>query len=269
MKALKEMTDIEMEHLVWIHSNKFTTPELFYKKFLPNQTSRNAYKILKKYTSPERDLLHVLKTPIGNSNLFFLTAGALRTLDENNKILVRSNKYPVKINTHEKEHDVMVQTIRITFESLEELKDIFWVSDFEMRSGITPSIKAEYLEGKLNKERWRSNGANPNPRGRRTPDGYFEADIEGRRVAFALELENHHYNDVILQRMTENLKGGFPRALKLIVSATHGNEVRMIRSLQTRIKPDEQPQWFVSDFERVTTKPFKKCWHQLNQPLAD
>ncbi len=163
MKALKAMTDIEMEHLVWIHSNKFTTPELFYKKFLPNQTSRNAYKILKKYTSPERDLLHVLKTPIGNSNLFFLTAGALRTLDENNKILVRSNKYPVKINTHEKEHDVMVQTIRITFESLEELKDIFWVSDFEMRSGITPSIKAEYLEGKLNKERWRSNGANPNP----------------------------------------------------------------------------------------------------------
>jgi hypothetical protein len=269
LKETMEITDLETEHLVWIHSNKFTTPELFHKKFMPNQSSRNAYKILKKYVNPERELLHVLKTPVGNSNLFFLTAGALRSLDENNKILVRSNKYPVKINNHEKEHDLMVQTARIRFESFEELKDIFWVSDFEMRSGITPSIKAEYLEGKLNKERWRSNGANPNPKGRRTPDGYFEADIEDRRISFAFELENHHYNDVILQRMTENLRGGFPHALKLIVSATPGNAVRMIRSLQSRIKPEEQKQWFVSDFERVTNKPFKKCWHQLNHPLVD
>lgn len=269
MKGLLEMTDKEVEHLVWIHSNKFTIPDLFYRKFLPNQSSRNAYKILNKYTSPERNLLHVTKTPVANSNFFFLTAAALRTLDENNRILVRSNRYPVKINRHEKEHDLKVQAIRVTFEAFEELQDIFWVSDFEMRSGITPSIKADYLEGKLDKERWRSNGANPNPKGRRTPDGYFEADIEGRRVGFALEFENHHYNDEILQRMMENLKDRFPRALRLIVTATPGNAVRMIRSLQAKIKPDEQQKWFVSDFERVTTKPFKKSWHQLNHPLGD
>jgi hypothetical protein len=269
VKDLLEMTEKETEHLAWIHSNKFTTPELFHRKFLPDQSLRNAYKILNKYTDPEKNFLHVLKTAVGNCNFFFLTAGALRTLDENNRILARSTRYPVKINPYEREHDQKVQIIRITFEGSEDLKDIFWVSDFEMRSGITPSIKADYLQGRLDKERWRSNGANTNPKGRRTPDGYFEADIENRRIAFALEFENHHYNEGKIQRMTENLRDLFPHALKLIVTATPRNAVIMIKALQPRIKDSERHQWFVSDFDKVTTKSFKRSWHQLSRPLED
>jgi hypothetical protein len=264
VKDLLEMTDKEVEHLVWIHSNKCTTSELFYKKFLSDKSSRTAYNILNRYVAPEKGFLHVLKTAVANSNYFFLTAGALRSLDENKSILVRSTKYPVKINPYERAHDLKVQAIRIVFEASSDLKDIFWVSDFEMRSGITPAIKAEYLEGKLDIERWRSNGANPNPKGRRTPDGYFEADVENRRIGFALEFENQHYSEEVIERMAWNLKGVFPNALKLIVSADPKGAVRMIRFLQEKIKSAEQHQWFVSDFDKVTSMSFRRCWHQLS-----
>lgn len=269
MKGLLEMTKEEVEQLTWIHSNKFTTPELFFKKFLSNRSSRTAYNVLNRYAAPKKDFLHVLKTSVANSNFFFLTAGALRSLDENKHILVRSNRYPVKINPREREHDIKVQSIRIVFEASEELKDIFWVSDFEMRSGITPSIKAEYLEGKLDVERWRSNGANTNPKGRRTPDGYFEADVEGRRIGFALEFENQHYNERIIDRMIGNLKDFFPNALKLIVAVNPNGAVRMIQFLQKKVKSADQHQWFISDFDKVTSISFRRCWHQLDHPLGD
>ncbi len=267
MKGLLEMTDQEIEHLKWIHSNKFTTPELFYKKFLSNRTSRTAYNTLNRYAASEKGFLHVLKTSVANSNFFFLTARALRSLDENKQILVRSTRYPIKINPHEREHDFKVQAIRIALEASPELKEIFWVSDFEMRSGITPSIKAEYLEGKLDIERWRSNGANTNPKGRRTPDGYFEADVENRRIGFALEFENKHYNERIIDRVTWNLRDIFSDALKLIVTSNSSGAVRMIRLLQEKINSGDQHQWFISDFNKVTSMPFRSCWHQLNHPL--
>lgn len=267
MKECLEMTDMEVDHLVWIHSNKFTTPELFYKKFQQDRSLRTAYNTLNRYVSPENGFLHVLKTPVANSNFFYLTAGALRSLDENKKILVRSTRYPVKINPREREHDKKVQAIRITLEACVDLKDVFWVSDFEMRSGITPAVKAEYLEGKLDIERWRSNGANPNPKGRRTPDGYFEADVENRRIGFAFEFENQHYNEAIIERMIGNLKDFFPVALKLIATTNPSSAIRMIRFLQAKIKVSEQHLWFISDFNKVTSMPFRRCWHQLDKPL--
>jgi hypothetical protein len=268
VKGLMEMTDQEAEHLIWIHSNKFTTPELFYKKFLSDRSSRTAYNTLNRYSSPEKGFLHILKTPVANSNFYFLTAGALRSLDEQRRVLVRSTRYPVKINPREREHDFKVQVIRIALEASNDLKDIFWVSDFEMRSGITPAIKAEYLEGILDVERWRSNGMNPNLKGRRTPDGYFEADVENRRIGFALEFENQHYNERIVDRVTGNLKDVFPNALKLIVAADGRGAVRMIKVLQNKIRNTEQHQWFVSDFNKVTTMSFRRCWHQLDHPLG-
>ena len=145
---------------------------------------------------------------------YFLTGNAIRTLDVNNKVLVRSTKYPVKINPKEKEHDLLVQTIRISFEASEQLKSIFWVSDFELRSGISPSIKAEFYEGKLDKEKWRTNGFNPNPKGRRTPDAYFEADLDGQRMGFTLEYEHCTYGDKKITDMVDNLKDGYPHAFK-------------------------------------------------------
>ncbi len=267
MNGLLEMTEKETEQLVWIHSNKFITVDLFYKKFLPQQSSRNAYYILNKYVDSEKGFLYHQKTSVNTSSFFFLSPKALWTLDEQNRILVK-NHYPVRVNTKEREHDMRVQEIRIILEACEDLKDIFWVSDFEMRSGINPSIKAAFVKGELDKEKWRSNGLNPNPIGRRTPDGYFEADFEGERVGFTLEFENGPYNDRMLCRMTDNLKDFFPYATKLVVSANPKNAVRMIGMLQAKIRSEDRHLWYISDLDKVKTLPFKRCWHQLNHPIG-
>jgi hypothetical protein len=267
VEGLLPMTDAQAEQLAWIHSNRFTVPELYHRKFMPAQTYRNACHLLKKYNSPEVGFLHKIQENVFQRANYFLTAGAIRTLDAQNRILVRNTRYPVKINPMEKKHDLSVQAIRIVFEASEELKGIFWVSDFEMRSGITPLVKADFLSGALDKEKWRSHGFNPNPKGRRTPDGYFEADVEGQRLAFVLEFENHPYSDGMVARMAEYLSDEYPQAYRLVVSATYKNALRMIQALKSKVRSSEQPKWFVSDFQKATSKPFKEVWHQIDQPL--
>jgi hypothetical protein len=267
MEEILPMTADEENRLAWIHSNRFTVAELFHKKFLPAQTYRNACHLLRRYASLETGFLHMQQETVFQRAEYFLTAGAIRSLDAKSKVLVKSTRYPVKINMVEKEHDLSVQAIRIAFEASEQLKDIFWVTDFEMRSGISPTIKAEFLENKLDKERWRSSGENPNPMGRRTPDGYFEADLDGQRLGFVLEYENKRYSDRKITDMAGHLRDRFPYALKLIVCSTPRNAARMIRALKTKVKSDEQEKWLVSDFEKATTLDFKGIWHQLDQPL--
>lgn len=44
---------------------------------------------------------------------------------------------------------------------------------------------------------------------------------------------------------------------------------KLIRALQKKVKSGEQHQWFVSDYEKVTTLPFKKIWHKLDHPLDE
>jgi hypothetical protein len=78
-------------------------------------------------------------------SFYFLTAKAIQSLYASGKLLVRSVKYPVHMNPYERKHDLLAQTVRIAFENSQDLKDIFWVSDFEMRSAITPEIKTAFL----------------------------------------------------------------------------------------------------------------------------
>ena len=268
MKKLLSMTDEDAERLAWIHSNKFTVPDLFQKKFIPSQTYRHACRLLNRYASPEVGFLHVQQETVFQRANYYLTAGAIRTLDATNKILVRSTKYPVKINSAEKNHDLAVQEIRIKFEGSDQLYNVFWVSDFELRSGISHVTKAEFIQNKLNKEKWRSVGFNPNPKGRRTPDGYFEADLDGQRMGFTIEYEHHPYGDKKISDMVDYLKDGYPFAYKLVVSADYQNALRMIRALKVKVKMEDQEKWFITDYEKASTQPFKGIWHQLNQQLT-
>ena len=119
----------------------------------------------------------------------------------------------------------------------------------------------------MNKEKWRSIGYNPNPKGRRTPDAYFEADLDGERIGFTLEYEHHPYGDKKICDMVDNLKDGYPHAFKLVVSSGYKYALRMIRALKAKVKAGEQEKWFVTDFEKVTTQSFKGIWHQLDKPL--
>lgn len=235
-----EMTKEEVEQLVWLHSNKFTIPELFRKKFFPQQTYRNACYLLNKYARPEKGFLHADKPTQTSHTYYYLTATAIRTLDAMDRFLVRSIKYPVKINPYEREHDLKVQEVRIAFEGNQDLKNVFWVSDFEMRSGITPSVKARFLAGELDKERWRGSWSGARNHSRRTPDGYFEADVDGERMAFAFEFENKPRSDGKIQDMVNYLNFSFPEATKMVVSAIEKNAVRMIRALQIKVKKSDQ-----------------------------
>jgi len=270
MKPNFLITEEEAAHLGWIHSNKFTIPELFHKRFIQPRTYRMACHVLRNQYL-KKGFLEVTKAEgtTFQDSMYYLTGGAIKALDAMGKILVRSVNYPVKINPYERKHDLLVQTIRIAFEANTELKRVFWLSDFEMRGGITQEVKKTFLAGELDKGKWRSNWVNIQSKGRRTPDGYFEADLEGKRYGFALEFEHVQNPEGKIRRMIEYLDESFPDALRLVVSANPENAKRMINILRSRIDERKRSRWFVSDYEKAVSLPFKRIWHQLNHPLAD
>ena len=262
-----EITDAEAQHLAWIHSNKFTIPELFKKKFYPEGTYRNACYVLSKYV--KKGFLLFEKPNMFAHNFYFLTLPAIRTLDETGRMIVMGRKHTIRINPYERQHDLMVQELRITLEACPGLVDIFWVSDFEMRAGITPRTKAEFLNGEL-ESKWRVRAyERAKSMFRRTPDGYFEADFDGDRRGFVLEFERTAYNWNMVKRMVYNLDDAFPHAQRLIVSETVPHARRMIRNLQAWVREKDLSSWFVTDFQKLTTQPFEKCWYQISHPLEE
>ena len=267
LEATLEINEIETKHLTWIHSNKFTTPELFYNKFIYPKTYRMACHLLRnKYF--KKGLLGVAKAESSTfqDSMYFLSTKAIQILDEKDTILVKKTNYPVKVNPYERQHDLEVQAIRVAFEKNVQLGRVFWLSDFEMRVGITPAVKKAHLKGELDKEVWRTNWTNTQIKGRRTPDGYFETDLDGKRYGFTLEYEHVQNPDAKIGRMIEYLNASFPNALRLVVSAKKENAVRMAGILRTKISERDWPRWFVSDYEKATSLPFKKIWHQLSNP---
>ncbi len=260
-----ELNDTEVQHLAWIHSNKFTTPELFHGRFIFPKTYRHACAILRdNYFN--RGLLGVTKaqSTTFQDSMYFLSPKAIRLLDQMDKILVKRTKYQIRINPYEREHDLQVQAIRSAFERNEQLGRIFWLSDFEMRAGITASVKKTFLKGELDKDRWRTTWTNLEANGRRTPDGYFETDLDGKRYGFTLEFEHVQNPEGKIGRMLEYLGESFPTALRLVVSATPENAARMTRILRSKISEKEWVRWFISDYEKAVSLPFKKIWLQLS-----
>ena len=268
MESTLEISELEGNHLSWIHSNKFTTPELFHKRFIHPKTYRQACSIMRDQYL-KKGFLGMTKAEATTfqDSMYFLTTKAIQILDEDDKILVKKTNYPVKINPYERQHDLEVQAIRIAFEKNVQLERVFWLSDFEMRAGITQGVKKAFLAGDLDKEEWRSNWVNTQITGRRTPDGYFETDLDGKRYGFTLEYEHVQNPDAKIGRMIEYLKDSFPKALRLVVSANKKNAVRMMGILRAKVNERDWPRWFVSDFEKAVALPFKKIWHQLDRPI--
>jgi hypothetical protein len=265
-----EINELETKHLTWIHSNKFTTPELFHKRFILPKTYRQACSILRDQYL-KKGLLGMTKaeSTTFQDSMYFLTTQAIQILDEAEKILVKRTNYPVRVNPYERQHDLEVQAIRIAFERNKQLGRIFWLSDFEMRAGITQAVKKTFLKGELDKEQWRSHWTNTQIKGRRTPDGYFETDLDGKRYGFTLEYEHVQNPDAKIGRMIEYLGDSFPTALRLVVSANKKNAARMKGILRSKINERDWPHWFVSDYEMAISLPFKKIWSQLNNQIDE
>ena len=266
MSRYLDMTEKEIEHLGWIHSNKFTIPRLFQKKFFPQNTYRAACYVLNKYA--KKGFLLFEKPNMFAHNFYYLTVEGIRTLDAMGAAPIRTTKHTIRINPYERQHDLMVQELRIVLEAALELEDIFWVSDFEMRAGITPRTKAEFLAGEL-QEGWRRRSwERAKSQVRRTPDAYFEADFEGERTPFVLEYEHTAYNHKMVRNMVWYLSDSFPYAKRLIVSETEKHAIRMFRNMEFWIKEDKRPQWYISDFVKVTNTTFTQSWRQLSHPLG-
>ncbi len=265
-----EIGEEETGHLAWIHSNKFTTSEIFHRKFVHPKTYRMACHILRNIYL-ERGLLDVTKAESSTfqDSMYFLTTKALQCLDAQGRILVRNTKFPVRVNPHERDHDLKVQFIRVAFEANPGLGRVFWVSDFEMRSGITPAVKKAFLGGELDKAEWRSSWEGNQERSRRTPDGYFEADLDGKRYGFTFEFENVQNPEAKIEKMLGYLEESFPKALRLVVSENPKNAARMIRLLRARIGEQDRHRWFVSDYDKAVALSFKKMWHQITYPVGE
>lgn len=260
-----KMTEKEATELAWIHSNKFTTPDLYKKKFLTERSFQYACRIIKSYAA--KGFLHVIKPHKFLPSYYFLTGGAIRTLDEMGTTLVRTTKYPVHINPYEREHDLIVQEIRIYFEAASDLDETVWVSDFEMRSGISLEAKKMYLEGTLDTEKWRSEWAPYWNRTRRTPDAHFETEWNFDKTACVLEYEHTPYNEKMFNRMVNNLERSFPDAIRLIVSANEKNSLRMMKTLKNKVDQEDWGKWLFSDMYCVRNLIFKKIWSPLSSEV--
>jgi len=273
-----ELTENEESKLAYIQSNKFITLRSFHRKFLKNKTEAAAWYQLEKFCKFDPPLLERLRGSHFEERFYRLTAAALKYLDFENRILVRNPRFPNGMRAQSYEHDCRVIALRVSFEENPDLMNVFWVSDFEMRTGVTPEIKAGFIAGKLNKTTWRYNRdkdlfhwkegdlkGGPKNQYPRTPDGYMEADLDGRREIFVFEYIHQSYSRQTLDRMVYQLESDpvFSKGYKLIVSKNTEDAESLIPRLKERVK--EKEKWFVGDYERALTAPFKKVWFNLGK----
>src|ERR1035441_3341913 len=147
----------DLERLAYIHSNKFITLSNFKRKFLPGKTDMAAWLQLEKFIKCDPPFLERILNRRFQEKYYILKGPALRLLDQKNMILVRDPNKQVKLRGQDYDHDIRVINLRVSFEENPELKNIFWVSDHELRCRITPESKAKFLAGELSKQAWRFN----------------------------------------------------------------------------------------------------------------
>ena len=84
-----------------------------------------------------------------------------------------------------------------------------------------------------------------------------------------MEFENKPRSEGKIREMVDYLEDSYPEALKLVVSVSEKNTLRMARALQLKIRKDDQPKWYLSYHERVMSLPFRKVWHRLDMPIGN
>jgi hypothetical protein len=255
-----ELEPEDIEVLAYIQSNKFITTRLFNQKFLPGKSYVTAGAHLRGLM--KRGLLLRTQRYPNDDIYYYLTRPALHQLYALARILISHEVRSPHINTNEREHDKRVLEMRIRIESSPALTSLTWLSDHEMRCGLRMDWKKALQEGRG----WDLSKAKLHRCHKRTPDGYFEATIEGQAKGFVLEYEHTPYNRAKMTAMVLNLNRDFPGAFKLIVSRDWEHAVRMVEGLSGYLKanPRELPLWAFSYFEKVVTVPFTRVtWATL------
>lgn len=250
----------DVDTLAYIHSNKFITTNLFHRKFHPNHSLWTACLHLNRLAE-QGWVLRSRKLP-NEDSFYCLTRPALKHLSGLARILISPEVRSPRINPFEREHDKRVMTMRIQIEEAGGLEGLTWLSDYEMRCGLRMDWKKALTQGRG----WNLAGAKLHRVHDRTPDGYFEAVIEGKVHAFALEYEHTAYNRDKMTGMVLNLTRDFPGAYRLVVSRDKEHALRMIEGLETFLKSDPRDRglWAFSFFEKVVRLPFRRVpWVNL------
>ncbi len=251
----------DIETLAYIHSNKFITTKLFQAKFHPHQSHVTAWSHLKGLV--ERGLLLKTQNLPNEDTYYYLSRPALAYLSKTARILVSPEIRSAHINTFEREHDKRVLTMRIQIENEGGLECLTWLSDYEMRCGLKMAWKKALCQGRG----WDLAGAKLHRVHDRTPDGCFEATLEGKTYGFVLEYEHTPYNRDKMTAMLLNLDRDFPTAFRLVVSRDKAHAIRMMNGLETFLRGDLQRQafWAFSFFEKVIHLPFIRVpWVRLD-----
>jgi hypothetical protein len=251
----------DVDTLTYIHSNKFITTNLFHRKFHPNHSLWTACLHLNRMV--ERGLVLRSRKLPNEDSFYCLTRPALKHLAGLARILTSHEIRSPHINLFEREHDKRVLAMRIQIEEAGGLEGLTWLSDYEMRCGLKMAWKKALCQGRG----WDLAGAKLHRVHDRTPDGYFEATLEGKAYGFVLEYEHTSYNRDKMTAMVLNLDRDFPTAYRLVVSRDKAHAVRMLEGLETFLKGDPRRRglWGFSFFEKVTRIPFRQVpWVNLD-----
>lgn len=257
MKAFSDpIRERDVNILKWIHSNRFTDLSLFGFRFSKSGDISDYARALNRLK--EKGLLIKYKRGYNEEPVYTLSEAALSRLSKDGVILVKSYE-PPKISWNCMDHDKRV--IRIRAEIEKNIEAVFWVSDFEMRSGVMPKTKADFIEGKLDVLKWRYNRGMTKERLRRTPDAYFEATVNGVRSMFVLEYVHADYSsrkyDEIIPRLIQRFTG----SIKLLVFRDSEVALKNIQELKRRINDREG--WWAGSYESIIQRPFLEAFEDL------
>jgi len=179
-------------------------------------------------------------------------------LTDKRLILLSKNVREAKINTYEKEHDKRVINIRIAIEN-SGLKNLLWLSDYEMRCGLDTDKKRALINGSNDPHVFLIERNK-----RKVPDGFFEAAIGGRTWSFVVEYEHHPYSQDRIQTVLLRLYREYPNSIKtLIVNQKQREAVLLYKISKLITDPAERAAWIFSSYEEVTSLPF------LDNPWID
>lgn len=260
------MTDLfmspdEAKTLAWIHSNKFITTKLFHRKFRPSFSFQTACNDLNSL-SEEKGFLKAVKAHRNADSFYFCTRGTIHRLKEMGLILTAPEIRAPHLNTYEKEHDKRIVEMRVHIEEDEGLKNLVWLTDYEMRIGYRLEWRKALNEGRgadLKNVRLRKEI-------HRVPDAFFEAEINGKPWPFILEYEHSPYSKEKLNSVVHRLIRNFNSGIKLIVAPSPQRAQFLLEKIGEKIiDPTDRAAWWFCDYEKVLALPFLQTpWVDLD-----
>ncbi len=289
----------DLDKLKYIHSNRFITPQLFHSKFYQGKSLDATWQFLRRL----KEMGYLKEKKFGFQGRFvpavvYLSYHAINELKSLGQIIA-GRVAEVKIPSSEVDHHLSVISLRIALEKDPFFKSLFWVSDYELNSGIDPLLKWKHealtdAEKIIRRGEFKPNGVNRPPR---IVDGYFRAEIlngtdEKPSVeGFVLEFENSPYSYRRIIEIVVKIDTLYPKSKKLIVSASPENSKRINRiiwrfmHLNVEYRADKRTKklkphkvvpfkerggnpslWNFADYKSVINKTFSTSYRKLRAP---